>query len=344
MKGYKAFNKDLTCRDFQYEIGKTYEMEDKPIICKKGFHFCKTIGDTYKFYPRDNGIRICEVEALGDISTENNIKFCTNKIKIVKEVTDSNLRKGNVGVSNSGYCNSGSHNSGDCNSGEYNSGKSNSGYWNSGDWNSGHHNSGDQNSGNYNSGDQNSGDQNSGDYNSGNYNSGDQNSGNCNSGGYNSGDYNSGGYNSGDYNSGYCNSGDWNSGDYNSGDWNSSSNNSGCFCTEDSNIKMFDKNSNWTYEDWLASDAHTILSRCPHTEIIVKWIDEPNMSKEEKKDNPSYLTTGGYLKVTEENIDRQEWWDNLSEEDKNVVMSLPNFDADKFYLCTGIKVKGENSL
>lgn len=284
MKGYKAFNEDLTCRGFQYEIGKTYEMEGKLIICKKGFHFCKTIGDTYKFYPMDGNTRICEIEALGDISTENGTKFCTNKIKIVKEVTDSNLRKGNVGVSNSGYYNSGDQNSGD--------------------WNSGHHNSGDQNSGN------------------------------CNSGGYNSGDINSG-Y----YNSGYCNSGDWNSGDYNSGDWNSSSNNSGCFCTEDSNIKMFDKNSNWTYEDWLASDAHTILSRCPHTEIIVKWIDEPNMSKEEKKDNPSYLTTGGYLKVTEENIDRQEWWNNLSEEDKNVVMSLPNFDADKFYICTGIKVK-----
>ena len=314
MKGYKAFNKDLTCRDFQYEIGKTYEMEDKPIICKKGFHFCKTIGDTYKFYPRDNGIRICEVEALGDISTENNIKFCTNKIKIVKEVTDSNLRKGNVGVSNSGYCNSGNYNSGHYNSGDQNSGDYNSGWCNSGDWNSGHHNSGDWNSGHHNSGDQNSG----------NYNSGYGNSGK-----YNSGHYNSGDQNSGDYNSGWCNSGDWNFSSYNSG----------CFCTEDSNIKMFDKNSNWTYRDWYISDAHTILSRCPHTEIIVKWIDEPNMSKEEKKDNPSYLTTGGYLKVTEENIDRQEWWDNLSEEDKNVVMSLPNFDADKFYICTGIKVK-----
>lgn len=40
MKAYKAFDKNLTCRDFQYEIGKTYEMEDEPIICEKGFHAC----------------------------------------------------------------------------------------------------------------------------------------------------------------------------------------------------------------------------------------------------------------------------------------------------------------
>lgn len=307
MKGYKAFNKDLTCRDFQYEIGKTYEMEDKPIICKKGFHFCKTIGDTYKFYPMDGNTRICEIEALGDISTENNIKFCTNKIKIVKEVTDSNLRKGNVGVSNSGYCNSGNYNSGPHNSGKLNSGYYNSGNFNSGDWNSGEHNSGDNNSGNY-------------------------NSGYGNSGKYNSGRYNSGYWNSGDNNSGFCNSGDWNFSSYNSG----------CFCTEDSNIKMFDENSNWTYRDWYISDAHTILSRCPHTEPIVAWIDEPDMSEEEKKNNPSYLITGGYLKVTKENVNRQRWWNNLSKEDKNEVMSLPNFDADKFYICTGIKVMDED--
>ena len=284
MKGYKAFYKDLTCRDFKYEIGKTYEMEGEPIICKKGCHFCKTIGDTYKFYPMDGNTRICEIEALGDISTENGTKFCTNKIKIVKEVTDSTLRKGNASTLNSGYCNSGS-------------------------WNYGHHNSGDLNSGDYNSGSFNSGDSNSGYYNSGKYNSGDCNSGNCNS-----------------------------------GDWNISNYNSGCFCTEDSNIKMFDKDSNWTYHDWYSSDAHAVLYRCPQEKTIIEWIDESYMNEEEKKNNPSYLITGGYLKVTKENVNRQRWWDNLSKEDKNVVMSLPNFDANKFYLCTGIKVKGENSL
>lgn len=312
MKGYKAFDKDLICRGVQYEIGKTYEMEGKLIICKKGFHFCKTIGDTYKFYPMDGNTRICEIEALGAIATENGTKFCTNKIKIVKEVTDSTLRKGNTGASNSGYCNFGHYNSGNRNSGDYNSGSYNSGQCNSGKYNSGYCNTGSWNSGHNNSGDLNSGD----------YNSGDFNSGYCNSGRYNSGRYNSG--------------------DYNSGDWNISSYNSGCFCTEDSKIKMFDKDSDWTYGDWCTSDAHAVLFSCPQVETVTDWINELEMNEEEKKNNPSYLITGGYLKVTEENGNRQEWWDNLSEEDKNVVMSLPNFDADKFYICTGIKVMDED--
>ena len=105
----------------------------------------------------------------------------------------------------------------------------------------------------------------------------------------------------------------------NSGDWNRSDHNSGCFCTENGNIKMFDKNCNWTYADWLRSDARAILCRCP------LYTDESN-----KKD-----------KVTKADV-RQKWWNNLSEGEKNAVMSLPNFDADKFYLCTGIKVNEED--
>ena len=40
MKGYKIFNSDWTCRGFQYEVGKTYEMKEDPICCERGFHFC----------------------------------------------------------------------------------------------------------------------------------------------------------------------------------------------------------------------------------------------------------------------------------------------------------------
>ena len=47
MKGYKAFNNDMTCRGFQYKVGKTYEMAKKPIPCKQGFHFCKSIADYF---------------------------------------------------------------------------------------------------------------------------------------------------------------------------------------------------------------------------------------------------------------------------------------------------------
>lgn len=88
MKGYKLFNDDLTCRGFQYEVGKEYKIDGEPIICRRGFHFCERIEDCYDYYPY--GSRICEVEALDEIVGEYCInhsnKYCTNHIKIVREI------------------------------------------------------------------------------------------------------------------------------------------------------------------------------------------------------------------------------------------------------------------
>lgn len=39
--GYKGFNSDLTCRDFQYEIGKTFIHDGDIELCREGFHFAK---------------------------------------------------------------------------------------------------------------------------------------------------------------------------------------------------------------------------------------------------------------------------------------------------------------
>lgn len=86
MRGFKAFNKDLTCRGFRYEIGHTYEFDGKPIPDKQGFHFCKSIADCYKYYSRTFDTRICVVAAIGDISTDDDINYCTNKIVILEEI------------------------------------------------------------------------------------------------------------------------------------------------------------------------------------------------------------------------------------------------------------------
>ena len=323
MKGYKAFNKDLTCRGMQYEVGKEYKFNGEPIPCRQGFHFCETIADCYEFYPMNDDTRICEVEATGDIAKDG-IKRVTNAIKILAEITCDNLRKGNTGTSNSGY-----RNSGDWNSGDSNSGNRNSGDWNSGGWNSGNSNSGYSNSG----------DRNSGDRNSGYSNSGNRNSGNRNSGYWNSGDWNSGYWNSGDWNSGYSNSGNRNSGDRNSGDWNSGNRSSGVFCTEKQpTIKIFDVQTDWTFDDWTDSEAYKVMSKCPYS--YSDYIGADDMTDEEKERHPEYKTIGGYVKTfTATAEDKQKWWDSLSERDKNEVKALPNFDADKFYSCTGIKAE-----
>lgn len=99
MKGYKGFNEDLTCHGFQYEVGNIYEIEGKPLICKRGFHFCEKLEDVFEYYDiaYDNenekfSKRFCEVEALGDIITKYN-KSCTNKIKIIRELSEKDICK-----------------------------------------------------------------------------------------------------------------------------------------------------------------------------------------------------------------------------------------------------------
>ena len=86
IKGYKAFNKDMTCRGFQYEENKEYKMEGKLKCCDNGFHFCENPLDTLNYYNLCDST-FAEVEAIGDISkpdeeNREDSKVATNKIKI----------------------------------------------------------------------------------------------------------------------------------------------------------------------------------------------------------------------------------------------------------------------
>ena len=84
---YKMFNKDLICKDFQYEVGETYELPNNENLemCKSGFHYCENPLDCLDYYPLlDNDCNVnpmCEVTPLGAIKTNGN-KSVTNKIKI----------------------------------------------------------------------------------------------------------------------------------------------------------------------------------------------------------------------------------------------------------------------
>ena len=311
MRGYKVFSSDWTCRGFQFEVGKTYEENVTPLYCKRGFHFCTELKDCFNYYLFDPDNKIAEVEALGDIDTEsesNTSKHCTNKIKIIRELSwEEVLKMINIGKANTGRCNTGDYNGGNNNTGNYNAGHGNSGNYNSGDWNTGI------------------------------YNSGDYNGGTANIGNWNIGIYNSGNFNSGDCNYGNWNSGNCNSGDYNSGDWNKSNFSNGCFNTKDSKISMFNKPSDWTFEDWRTSEAAHLLNKAQYT--FFKWICSDNMTDEEKEQHPEYKTTGGYLKKLNKTKCMQIWWNGLSSYEKNVIMTLPNFNAKIFKEITGINIK-----
>jgi hypothetical protein len=301
-------------------VGKTYEEDVTPKVCERGFHFCKKAADCFSYYPFDPKSKVAEVIALGEIDEDEN-KCCTNRIQIIREVsweellTIANTGDGNSGLRNSGDQNSGDRNSGDRNSGDRNSGDRNSGYWNSGSWNSG---------------DWNTGDQNSGDWNSGNHNSG-----NRNSGWHNSGNWNSGNWNSGDWNSGNWNSGNWNSGNCCSGDFNLNDHESGCFCTEEPTIRMFDKETNMTFKEWRNSEAYKILAR--NFRRSVRWIPSDEMTDDEKNTYPEHKTTGGYLRTQDIKQSFLKVWECLSDDEKDIIRSIPNFDAKKFEQITGIK-------
>lgn len=172
-------------------------------------------------------------------------------------------------------------------------------------------------------------------------NTGDWNTGDCNTRYYNTGDYNTGNCNTGDWNTGNCNTGYYNTGygnigDYNTGDWNKSSFNTGCFNTEEQKIMLFNKPSDMTYREWMDSDARYLLNQIPKN--VVEWVDEEDMTDEEKAAYPTYETIGGYLKTLDESESGQLWWNELSDCDKQIIKNIPNFDPDVFYECTGIKI------
>ena len=86
IKSYKGFDKNLKCRDFQYEIGKEYEMDEEIKMCNRGFHACESPFEVFDHYSMI-GSRFCEVEQDGNISKEDRgTKICSSKIKIKAEL------------------------------------------------------------------------------------------------------------------------------------------------------------------------------------------------------------------------------------------------------------------
>ena len=97
---------------------------------------------------------------------------------------------------------------------------------------------------------------------------------------------------------------------------------------------MFNKPSDWTFRDWWNSEARYLLNKIQHN--VLEWIWSGDMTDEEKEQHPEYETTGGYLKELDESECGQIWWNSLSDHEKDVIKSLPNFDAEIFKDCTGI--------
>ena len=83
---YKGFDKNLKCRDFQYEVGKEYEMDGDIKCCERGFHACESPLEVFDHYDMFNS-RFAKVEQSGEIDKEeNSTKVCSSKIKVKAEM------------------------------------------------------------------------------------------------------------------------------------------------------------------------------------------------------------------------------------------------------------------
>ena len=93
---YKAFNKNMQCRNFQYEVGKEYEMDGEIKCCNRGFHACKSPLEVWDYYDMLNS-RFAEVEQTGKIDEEEkSTKVCSSHIKIKAELKLADII--NIGV------------------------------------------------------------------------------------------------------------------------------------------------------------------------------------------------------------------------------------------------------
>lgn len=90
VKTYKGFNKDMTCRGFQYEEGKEYE-ESNALVCETGFHACEHPLDCLSYYNPAESV-YHEVEQSGKLSrNSDDSKVASTKIKIGAELSIAGL-------------------------------------------------------------------------------------------------------------------------------------------------------------------------------------------------------------------------------------------------------------
>ena len=93
MRGYKALNEDMSTKygDMIYELNKEYEIEGELIMYENGYHFCKELINVYNYYPSDS--RVFEIDTLNGEIIKKCDKYCSNRIKLIREVSKDEINK-----------------------------------------------------------------------------------------------------------------------------------------------------------------------------------------------------------------------------------------------------------
>jgi len=90
VKAYKAFNQDMTCRGFQYEVGKTYKHEGDASLCNTGFHAYLHPLDVLNCHPVTSRFAVVELDGVSP-ETDEDTEVCGAEITIQAEVQISDL-------------------------------------------------------------------------------------------------------------------------------------------------------------------------------------------------------------------------------------------------------------
>ena len=99
VEGYKITNSNYICRGFKYELNHTYTIEEDPVPCKSGFHFCKELADCFNYYnPEKSSFEIWNLDIYRFLKVRSNgttyqlrDKYCTNSITIIEECTTEEI-------------------------------------------------------------------------------------------------------------------------------------------------------------------------------------------------------------------------------------------------------------
>jgi hypothetical protein len=166
----------------------------------------------------------------------------------------------------------------------------------------------------------------------GHYSTGYHSTGYQSAGHRSTGDCSTGNYSTGDYSTGNCSTGDRSTGGRSTGSWSISKYSTGHFSTIDySGFGAFNKPC--TVEEWSKAIMPNFLYF-----NLTEWISEGDMTEEEKELNPTYKTTGSYLKAYKYEEAFQRAFDKASKEEIEQLKNLPNFDADVFKEISGIDI------
>ncbi len=174
------------------------------------------------------------------------------------------------------------------------------------------------NTGDYSYGRGSTGDQSTGDFSTGDHSTGFRSTGQFSAAEYSTGNYSTGECSSGNCSTGYASTGDRSTGDFSTGHWSTGKYSTGYFSVTEGQFSMFDKpctvqEVNCEKPEWLFFD-------------LTEWIDEDDMTNEEKAAHPLYEITGGYLKVYDYQQAARKSWVETTLEDKKATLNLPNYD------------------